>query len=95
MTKFEQGRNRVQYMVCNYATTSITEYPVYALGKPASRCKTGENPNYPGLCSENEPIDPNNYNCDKDEEDAEKKKKKGKGKKNQESGEVFTDYIDL
>ncbi|XP_055845728.1 antigen 5 like allergen Cul n 1-like [Episyrphus balteatus] len=42
------------YLVCNYA--KIFEYygQIYSSGPTASKCKTGTNPNYKGLCSVNE-----------------------------------------
>ncbi|XP_049308689.1 scoloptoxin SSD976-like [Bactrocera dorsalis] len=46
-------------MVCNYASIYALDTPVYTVGQPGSRCLTGKNPYYPGLCSENEPINPN------------------------------------
>lgn len=42
------------YYVCNYAVTNISNYPIYERGAPASKCKTGRNPMYAGLCSVNE-----------------------------------------
>lgn len=42
------------YYVCNYAVTNISNYPIYEKGAPASKCKTGPNAKYPGLCSVNE-----------------------------------------
>lgn len=42
------------YYVCNYAVTNIINYPIYEQGAPASKCKTGNNAKYPGLCSANE-----------------------------------------
>lgn len=41
-------------MACNYAVSNIIGVPIYEEGPTASGCKTGTNPNYPGLCSENE-----------------------------------------
>ncbi|XP_067632564.1 venom allergen-1 [Eurosta solidaginis] len=46
-------------MVCNYASIYALDTPVYTVGQPATRCLTGRNPYYPGLCSINEPINPN------------------------------------
>lgn len=44
---------------CNYASGNIKGYRVYKCGKPGGGCIYGRNPNYPALCSINEPIDPN------------------------------------
>lgn len=42
------------YIACNYATSNIIRRPVYEIGAIGSKCKTGRNPQYPGLCSKNE-----------------------------------------
>ncbi|CAG9802164.1 unnamed protein product [Chironomus riparius] len=44
---------------CDYSRTNLVNQAIYAAGKTASDCKTGTNPNYPALCSENEKVDPN------------------------------------
>ncbi|XP_065368937.1 antigen 5 like allergen Cul n 1-like [Calliphora vicina] len=44
---------------CNYASIYALDVPVYRVGKPASMCTTGEHPQYPALCSINEPFNPN------------------------------------
>ncbi|XP_050072740.1 antigen 5 like allergen Cul n 1-like [Anopheles maculipalpis] len=44
------------YFVCNYSFTNMIGQPVYVKGKPASRCVSGENKLYPGLCSIHERI---------------------------------------
>jgi hypothetical protein len=44
---------------CNYASGNIQGYKIYKCGKPAGGCLFGNNPSYPALCNENEPIDPN------------------------------------
>lgn len=31
-------------------------YPIFNFGPPASHCKTGKHPKYPGLCSEKEDL---------------------------------------
>ena len=46
---------------CNYATSNLIGYSVYTVGETAARCKTGTNPDYPGLCSVAEAIDVNSY----------------------------------
>lgn len=35
---------------------NLQTYPIFSLGAPASLCKTGKNPKYPGLCSEKEDM---------------------------------------
>lgn len=46
-------------VVCNYASIYALDAPVYVKGRPASRCTTGKNPFYPGLCSTREQYSPN------------------------------------
>lgn len=46
---------------CNYNAGSIVDIPTYEIGPTASRCKTGTNPTYPGLCSENEDYTKHEY----------------------------------
>ncbi|XP_055607820.1 antigen 5 like allergen Cul n 1-like [Uranotaenia lowii] len=45
------------YLVCNYARTNVIEKAIYVAGDVASECTTGTNSDYPGLCSEEEPVD--------------------------------------
>lgn len=46
-------------VVCNYASIYALDAPVYVKGRAASRCTTGKNPFYPGLCSTREQYSPN------------------------------------
>uniref|UniRef100_A0A1Y9INH0 Venom allergen-1 n=1 Tax=Anopheles melas TaxID=34690 RepID=A0A1Y9INH0_9DIPT len=46
----------VLYFVCNYSFTNMVGEPVYVPGPPASRCATGEDKLYPGLCLKSERI---------------------------------------
>jgi hypothetical protein len=48
-------------MACNYASTNFINFPVYksTSGKAGDGCIKGTDPNYPGLCVADEPIDPN------------------------------------
>ncbi|KFB35694.1 AGAP006420-PA-like protein [Anopheles sinensis] len=55
-TWFEGKVNSIFYMVCNYSFANYEGQPVYRRGLPASRCRTGENADYPGLCSTKEQI---------------------------------------
>ncbi|CAD7091197.1 unnamed protein product [Hermetia illucens] len=54
----EKGWTRLN-MACNYASIHKQGRPLYEPGPPASRCLTGPNPQYPGLCSTYENFDPN------------------------------------
>lgn len=49
------------YYVCNYAVANISGRPVYEKGAPASKCKTGKNAKYPGLCNANEKYEGSPY----------------------------------
>lgn len=46
-------------LTCNYAYMTVTGTYMYRSGPTASDCKSGTNPTYPALCSENEMIDVN------------------------------------
>lgn len=52
--------NNNQFAVCNYAFINFSSYRVYQKcsnpERVAKGCKTGPNPNYPGLCSEKEIV---------------------------------------
>ncbi|XP_039446064.1 antigen 5 like allergen Cul n 1-like [Culex pipiens pallens] len=56
LVSYRQGRWNVQYFVCNYAFTNMINQPVFVSGKACSRCTTGCNAEYPGLCSTQEAI---------------------------------------
>ncbi|XP_055550225.1 antigen 5 like allergen Cul n 1-like isoform X2 [Wyeomyia smithii] len=45
-----------KYFVCNYSLANIIDQGVYEKGMACSRCRTGCNPKYPGLCNVHEPI---------------------------------------
>ncbi|CAD7092945.1 unnamed protein product [Hermetia illucens] len=45
--------------ICNFASRNEEGSPVYESGDTASSCTTGTNPDYPGLCSKDEEVDPN------------------------------------
>ncbi|XP_041781124.1 antigen 5 like allergen Cul n 1-like [Anopheles merus] len=49
--KMEDFVFKMVLYACNYAITSIVHQPIYRKGEPASRCRTGTNPDYAGLCS--------------------------------------------
>lgn len=55
ISHYPEGPNKkTSYLVCNYSVTNRRDTPVYQTGSPASKCKTGNNPNYSALCSESE-----------------------------------------
>lgn len=59
MANFPQNGNQITVFTCNYSFDIIEEQKVYVSGPAASECQTGTNPQFPGLCSINESIDPN------------------------------------
>lgn len=54
-----QNGNKFTVFTCNYSLASVSNFPIYAVGPAASKCKTGNNPQFPGLCSINESVNPN------------------------------------
>uniref|UniRef100_A0A1Y9H2P4 Venom allergen-1 n=1 Tax=Anopheles dirus TaxID=7168 RepID=A0A1Y9H2P4_9DIPT len=52
----EENELTVFYFVCNYSFTNMIGQPVYVKGTPAARCITGQDGEYPGLCSKKEVI---------------------------------------
>lgn len=50
-------------LACNYASTNMIGCSVYRSGPAGSACTSGRDATFPGLCSANEPIDPNNIIC--------------------------------
>lgn len=47
-------------LVCNYAGSQFSSFPVYKDGKVASSCN-GTNPDYPNLCDENQVVSINPF----------------------------------
>lgn len=45
-------------VACNYAYNNMIGLPIYVSGPTASNCSTGVNPDFPALCSVDEPIIP-------------------------------------
>lgn len=39
------------WFACDFSYGNMVDSPVYEAGPAASKCKTGENPNYKGLCN--------------------------------------------
>lgn len=63
MSMFDQDSGstmwRVALFTCNYASTNFGGTPVYRSGAIGSQCALGTDDTYPGLCTLNEPINPN------------------------------------
>lgn len=49
-------------LTCDYSLGNVPHAKVYVAGPAASGCKTGTNPQYPGLCTENETWESYYYN---------------------------------
>lgn len=48
-------------LVCNYNVGNLIDYPTYEIGPTGSKCSTGFNPTFPGLCSVNEDFTQHKY----------------------------------
>lgn len=58
--KPKDGHHRYNmYFVCNYSFTNYMGEPVYSVGPTASKCQTGTDSIYNGLCSKEEYYDEN------------------------------------
>lgn len=57
----DEKNYRCTVIGCNYNAESIVGVPTYEIGPTASKCSTGTNPNYSGLCSENEDYSKHEY----------------------------------
>ncbi|KAL9693543.1 hypothetical protein quinque_012828 [Culex quinquefasciatus] len=58
LVKYDEDGWTNQYFVCNYALTNIVGQPIYAAGNACSKCTSGCNAAYPGLCNANENVSP-------------------------------------
>lgn len=52
--KFSGEKYGTYMLTCNYSYGNLLGSPVYVAGKTASKCITGQDKTYPGLCSINE-----------------------------------------
>lgn len=50
----EPSGGKKSLMACNYGVGNLQDHPIYQEGETASGCTSGTNPEYSGLCSENE-----------------------------------------
>lgn len=50
------------YLVCNYTMTNMIGEPIYTKGSTGSKCQTGQNPQFRGLCSPREQVKSESYN---------------------------------
>uniref|UniRef100_U5EZT9 Venom allergen-1 n=1 Tax=Corethrella appendiculata TaxID=1370023 RepID=U5EZT9_9DIPT len=56
-TQNEGGQDWVhQNFVCDYSSSHVRQKPVYEKGPTCTKCITGCNPVYPGLCNIGEPV---------------------------------------
>jgi hypothetical protein len=49
---------KTSLLICNYSFTNIFGEAIYDVGPTGSKCTSGMNKNYDGLCSVNEEITP-------------------------------------
>ncbi|XP_029730501.2 antigen 5 like allergen Cul n 1-like [Aedes albopictus] len=56
MVSYKRGNYINKLFVCNYGLTNIINHPVYVAGNVCSRCNSGCNSQYPGLCSTSEIV---------------------------------------
>ncbi|EAT48176.1 AAEL000793-PA [Aedes aegypti] len=61
MVHYKNGRVIKYYLVCNYSMTNMIEEPIYTRGSAGSKCQTGQNPQYRGLCSPREKVRSESY----------------------------------
>ncbi|CAD7087250.1 unnamed protein product [Hermetia illucens] len=61
LTKHSPHGGAEYYFACNYASTNVINKPVYKEGRAASKCTTGTNHLFSGLCRSYEPIDVNRW----------------------------------
>ena len=59
IARYTEAKMKTYLLACNYATKNIENVMVYKTGEPLSDCITAPNSNFPGLCSDEEPINPN------------------------------------
>lgn len=58
MSQFEKDKKFTTIYTCDYTLSSIDDFPIYQpSNKPASRCTSTRNKNFPGLCSIHEIYD--------------------------------------
>lgn len=56
MSKNIEGNWQTLLLACNYSLNNIIAQTVYDIGLPASKCLSGENKLFAGLCNVGEPI---------------------------------------
>lgn len=59
ISEYTSHVGKTMYIVCNYSFTITVDYKTYESGPTGSKCKSGRNPKYLSLCSENEVVDVN------------------------------------
>lgn len=56
VARYTDTKWKTSLFLCNYSFTNLNGWPVYENGTAASGCTTGVNPDFPALCSVDEPI---------------------------------------
>lgn len=62
IVKYTQNSWKTFLITCNYSSANILGYKIYSAGQTATKCETGKNEIYAGLCSERENRNPNILN---------------------------------
>lgn len=52
VAKYTQHLWNTILITCNYSSANILGYKIYSIRQTASKCETGKNAIYPGLCNE-------------------------------------------
>lgn len=52
--EYSNDDSKCKTVLCNYSGGIIQHEPIFTIGAPASLCKMGANPKYPGLCNPDE-----------------------------------------
>lgn len=57
ISQYSEVTGKTSYLVCNYSQGILDKQMVYESGTAASKCHSGHNPKFPGLCSINEIVE--------------------------------------
>lgn len=57
IARYTEKEWKTSLMTCNYAFTNMKGSNVYESGTAGTGCSSGTNPDFPALCSVNEPIE--------------------------------------
>lgn len=57
ISQYQGPRGKTTYLVCNYSFSVIEETQIYESGEVGSKCVSGINENFDGLCSDDEEVE--------------------------------------